>query len=154
MAHTASHSNASATLPSLEALKDQAKRLRTRLQVDGQTISHSKSLELVAAQMGFRDWNTLHARLGNRPPFNPYLLGSRVRGYYLGQAFEAEVLGVQSLGGSPVRYRLTLHLDQPVDVVTFESFSAFRQRVHCNVDGTGRTTEKTSNGRPQVELIW
>lgn len=117
-------------------------------------MSHSKSLELIAAQMGFRDWNTLHARVGNRPPFNPYLLGSRVRGFYLGQAFEAEVLGVQSLGGSPEQYRLTLHFDQPVDVVTFESFSAFRQRVHCNVDATGRTTEKTSNGRPQVELVW
>ncbi|WP_246693571.1 glyoxalase superfamily protein, partial [Mesorhizobium sp. M8A.F.Ca.ET.161.01.1.1] len=33
-------------------------------------------------------------------------------------------------------------------------FSAFRQRVHCNVDTSGRTLEKTSNGRPQVELVW
>lgn len=154
MAHTASQLHVSQALLSLEGLKDQAKRLRARLQAEGQEMSHSKSLELIAAQMGFRDWNTLHARVGNRPPFNPYLLGSRVRGFYLGQAFEAEVLGVQSLGGSPERYRLTLHFDQPVDVVTFESFSAFRQRVHCNVDATGRTTEKTSNGRPQVELVW
>lgn len=154
MAYTASQSNPSAALPSLEALKDQAKRLRNRLQAEGQAVSHSKSLELIAVQMGFRDWNTLHARVGNRPPFNPYMLGSKLSGYYLGQPFEAEILGVQSLGGSPERYRLTLHFDQPVDVVTFESFSAFRQRIHCNVDETGRTTEKTSNGRPQVELIW
>lgn len=79
-----------------------------------------------------------------------------VRGWkvYLGQPFVASVLGVQALGGDPERYRLTLHLDDPVDVVTFESFSAFRQRVHCNVDTSGRTLEKTSNGRPQVELVW
>jgi hypothetical protein len=141
-------------LPSLDGLKDQARRLRAGLNAGGQDISHSKALELIAAQFGFRDWNTLHAAIGNRPPFNPYLLGAKVKGSYLGQPFEAEILGVQSLGDSPIRYRLTLHLDTPVDVVSFESFSAFRQRVHCNVDETGRTTEKTSNGRPQVELVW
>lgn len=84
----------------------------------------------------------------------PIFLGSRVEGLYLGQPFVASVLGVQTLGGDPERYRLTLHLDDPVDVVTFESFSAFRQRIHCNIDTSGRTVEKTSNGRPQVELVW
>lgn len=141
-------------LPSLDTLKDQARRLRTELSKEGRTISHSRSLELLAAQFGYRDWNTLHAAVGNRPAFNPYMLGARVNGYYLGQAFTGSLLGVQSLGGDPERYRLTLHFDDPVDVVTFDSFSAFRQRVHCNVDTTGRTTEKTSNGRPQLELIW
>ncbi len=141
-------------LPSLDSLKDQAKRLRASLAQEGQTISHSRALELVAVQFGYRDWNTLHAAVGNRPPFNPYMLGSRVSGFYLGQPFTGSVLGVQSLGGDPERYRLTLHFDDPVDVVTFDSFSAFRQRVHCNVDTTGRTAQKTSNGRPQVELVW
>ncbi|MES5099347.1 glyoxalase superfamily protein [Agrobacterium sp. BA1120] len=141
-------------LPSLDSLKDQAKRLRASLSQEGQTISHSRALELVAVQFGYRDWNTLHAAVGNRPPFNPYMLGSRVSGFYLGQPFTGSVLGVQSLGGDPERYRLTLHFDDPVDVVTFDSFSAFRQRVHCNVDTTGRTAQKTSNGRPQVELVW
>lgn len=146
--------NASKPLPSLEGLKEQAKRLRAALEGQGQAITHSKALELIAAQHGFRDWNTLHAAAGNRPTFNPYLLGSRVEGHYLGQPFVASVLGVRSLGGDPERYRLTLHFDDPVDVVRFESFSAFRQRVRCNVDATGRTWEKTSNGRPQVELRW
>jgi len=146
--------NVSKPLPALEGLKEQAKRLRAALEGQGQTITHSKALELIAAQYGFRDWNTLHATAGNRPAFNPYLLGSRVEGFYLGQPFVASVLGVQALGGEPERYRLTLHLDDPVDVVTFESFSAFRQRVHCNIDTSGRTVERTSNGRPQVELVW
>ncbi len=141
-------------LPSLDSLKDQARRLRTALSDEGQTVSHSRALELVAAQHGYRDWNTIHAAVGNRPAFDPYLLGSRVSGFYLGQPFAATVLGVQLLSAEPARYRLTLHFDEAVDVVTFESFSAFRQRVHCTVDETGRTVEKTSNGRPQVELVW
>jgi hypothetical protein len=141
-------------LPSLDTLKDQAKRLRAGLAAGGQDIPHSKSLELLAAQYGFRDWNTLHAVIGNRPPLNPWMLGSRVKGHYLGQPFEATILGVQAVTAQPGRYRLTLDFDEPVDVVTFDSFSAFRKRVHCTIDETGRTVEKTSNGRPQVELAW
>ncbi len=141
-------------LPSLEALKDQAKRLRSSLAARGGDISHSKSLEIIAAQHGFRDWNTLHAAIGNRPPLNPYMLGSRVKGHYLGQPFEAEILGVQALASQPGRFRLTLNFTEAVDVVTFESFSAFRKRVNCTIDETGRSPAKTSNGRPQVELMW
>ena len=141
-------------LPSLDALKDQAKRLRAGLAGDGQDITHSKSLELLAVQYGFRDWNTLHAVVGNRPPLNPWMLGSRVRGHYLGQPFEATILGVQAVTAQTGRYRLMLDFDEPVDVVTFDSFSAFRKRVQCTIDETGRTVEKTSDGRPQVELMW
>ena len=141
-------------LPALDALKDQAKRLRKRFTDDGQAIGHARALELIAAQYGFRDWNTLHAAVGNRPPFNPWMLGARVRGHYLGQPFDAEVRGVQALSAEPGRYRLTLHFDEPVDVVTFESFSAFRQRVSCTVDETGRSRERTSDGRPHLELEW
>ena len=141
-------------LPALDALKDQARRLRKRFADDGQAIGHARALELIAAQYGFRDWNTLHAKVGNRPPFNPWMLGARVRGHYLGQPFDAEVRGVQALSDEPGRYRLTLHFDEPVDVVTFESFSAFRQRVSCTVDETGRSRERTSDGRPHLELEW
>ena len=141
-------------LPALDALKDQARRLRKRFADDGQAIGHARALELIAAQYGFRDWNTLHAKVGNRAPFNPWMLGARVRGHYLGQPFDAEVRGVQALSAEPGRYRLTLHFDEPVDVVTFESFSAFRQRVSCTVDETGRSRERTSDGRPHLELEW
>ncbi len=138
------------SLPSLDNLKAQAKRLRTTLSEDGTAISHSKSLELIAHQYGFRDWNTLHAAVGNRPPAGPVVLGQRVKGTYLGQPFDGEVIGVQALSAG--RFRVTFDFDEPVDVVTFESFSAFRKRVSCTVDAQGRTTEKTSNGQPQLML--
>ncbi|MET3598199.1 glyoxalase superfamily protein [Martelella mangrovi] len=143
-----------APLPSLEAVKDQAKRLRAHLDREGEAITHSRALELIAAQYGFRDWNTLHARIGNRPPLNPWLLGSRVSGTYLGHAFNAEIISVKAFSNKPGHYRLTLKFDDAVDVVTFDSFSAFRRRINCTVDETGRSPAKTSDGRPHVELAW
>lgn len=142
------------TLPSLDILKDQAKHLRALLAAAGNEIGHSKSLELIAAQYGYRDWNTLHAATGNRQSFDPWLLGARVKGRYLGQPFAGEILSAQALTAKPGHYRLTLKFDAPVDVVTFESFSAFRQRVTATVDENGRTVERTSNGRPHLELEW
>jgi hypothetical protein len=53
-------------IPNLTTLKDQARRLRSRLQAGGENIGHSRALELIAAQYGYNDWNTLHAALGNR----------------------------------------------------------------------------------------
>ncbi len=141
-------------LPSLETLKDQAKRLRNRLAQEDQTISHSRALELIAAQYGFRDWNTLHAKVGNRPPLNPWMLGARVSGTYLGHKFTAEVISVQAIQNRPGYYRLTMKFDEAIDVVTFESFSAFRRRINCTIDETGRSPSKTSDGRPHVELSW
>lgn len=41
--------------------KAMARRLRTRLEADGVTITHSQSLELLAASLGYRDWNTYAA---------------------------------------------------------------------------------------------
>jgi len=138
-------------IPNLDIIKDQAKRLRaTLLESNGEAVSHSQSLEIIAHQYGFKDWNVLHAAIGNRPPVCPVEMGEHVRGRYLSQEFEAEVLGVVALGFD--RYQLTLHFDEPVDVVTFESFSNMRQRVTCKVDATGKTLEKTSDGRPQVQL--
>ncbi|TCT44553.1 glyoxalase superfamily protein [Martelella mediterranea] len=141
-------------LPSLEAIKDQAKRLRTRLAQENEAISHARALELVAAQYGFRDWNTLHAKAGNRPPLNPWALGTRVSGSYLGHAFDAEIISAQMLADHPRRYRLTLKFDEPVDVVAFDSFSSMRRRINCTVDETGRSAARTSDGRPHVELAW
>lgn len=138
------------SLPTLDELKAQAKRLRTKLETAGTVIGHSKSLELLAHQLGYKDWNTLHAASGNQPQ-NFLRIGGRVNGHYLGQPFDAEVLGIQSSTGTD-RLRLTLLFDKPVDVVTFESFSAFRRRVTCNIGKDFKTVEKTSNGQPQLSL--
>ncbi len=141
--------NDTISLPTIEELKQQAKRLRAGLSEDGDFISHSESLELVAKQYGMRDWNTLHAAAGNRRK-PPLAVGARVKGRYLGQAFNGDVLGVQTLSAG--RTRVTIELDDPVDVVTFDSFSAFRRRINATIDDDGKSPEKTSNGVPQLVL--
>lgn len=138
-------------LPSLEHLKQQAKRLRAQIAADGNAIGHSRSLELLAHQYGYRDWNTLHAAVGNRPPGAPLTLGGRVEGRYLGKPFSGTVLAIRTLGHSD-RHRVTIHFDEPVDVIEFDSWSAFRQRVTSNLCESGRTIERTSNGMPVMEL--
>lgn len=143
--------NGSTPLPAIDALKEQAKRLRQELAAAGTVIGHSRSLELLAHQHGYKDWNTLHAVIGNCPPHSPVAAGQRISGHYLGQPFTGEVKALQSFSQAG-RYRVVLHFDEPVDVVTFDSFSAFRQRVSCFIGNDGMTAEKTSNGRPQLAL--
>lgn len=143
--------NGRRTLPSVDDLKSQARRLRDSLARTGTAISHSRSLELLAHQLGHKDWNTLYAATGNRQPAFPVELGARVKGEYLGQSFDAEVIGLGKLGAAD-RYRITLKFDEPVDVVKFDSFSAFRRRVSAIVDAAGVTAERTSDGRPHLQL--
>lgn len=137
--------------PSIEALKVQARRLRATLESSDKPITHSEALELLAHQYGYKDWNTLRAIAGNGLPACPVSLGAKVQGTYLGQPFKGEVVGVQALTSSD-RFRVTLHFDEPVDVVTFGSFSNLRQRVSHIIDSSGKTIEKTSNGCPHMQL--
>jgi hypothetical protein len=130
-------------------LKSQAKALRKSLVGDGHDPGHSRALELVAKSHGYKDWNTLHAAVGNAPRA-PVMLGQSVQGRYLAQPFSAQVLGVQTL--SDGRWQVVLHFDAPVDVVTFDSFSNFRSRVTKVVNSTGQTFEKTSDGVPHLVL--
>ncbi len=139
----------STCLPTIEDAKSQAKRLRAELVAEGGAVGHSRSLELVAHMHGYKDWNTLHAAIGNLRPANPVVPGQRVKGRYLGQCFEGEVIGVQNLSRSG-KYRVTCVFDEPVDVVTSERWSAYRHRVSCVIDATGTTVEKTSDGRPHM----
>lgn len=139
-------------LPSLDVLKDQAKRLRDTLGRQGTAINHSRALELIAAQHGFRDWNTLMGSVGNGPPARAYAIGDQVMGRYLGQMFTGTIIAVQALTNAHGRTRVTFDFDEPVDVITFESWSAYRKRVTCTLDEEGRTVEKTSNGQPHMVL--
>jgi len=138
-------------LPSTDALKVQAKRLRSRLAEQGKPVSHAAALELIAGQNGYRDWNTLSAAAGKGAGGLRLGLGDQVRGRYLGQAFAGRLVALQSLSGGK-RFRLTIQFDEPVDVVSFDSFSALRRRVTAIVGEDGRTVEKTSNGLPHLEL--
>lgn len=134
---------------SAEEAKKQARLLRNKLKEEGVEISHSKSLELVAQQHGFRDWNTLFARFGNRP-VRDWQQGDRVSGLYLSQSFEAEIIAVKKIGDG--WFRLTFQFDKPVDVITFEGMSNYRSRTSQVIGPDGTTREKTSNGRPHMVL--
>ncbi|TYC52770.1 hypothetical protein FMN50_16370 [Rhodobacterales bacterium] len=138
------------TLPSVAEMKAQAKRLRSALGENGQSVSHSHALELLAQQYGFRDWNTASA-LASRSNSRTFAVGDRVGGVYLQQPFTGEILGIQKLDGSG-RLRVTLRFDTPVDVVKFDSFSAYRSRVTCVIGGDGVAYSKTSNGEPHLQM--
>ena len=140
------------TYPAIDELKTRAKRLRQAMAARGTAVSHSAVLELVAQQHGVRDWNTLSA-LATRPNADPIAalsVGSRIRGRYLNQPFAGKVLALAEAGSG--LYKITIHVDEPVDVVTFESFSAFRQRINAQIDGSGVSPRKTSNGLPHLVL--
>ncbi|TCU36466.1 glyoxalase superfamily protein [Rhizobium azibense] len=136
----------------IDELKAQAKRLRQAIETRGTAISHSAALELVARQLGVRDWNTLSA-LATKPNadrVSALCVGSQVRGRYLNQPFVGKVLALAETGGG--FHKITIHFNEPVDVVTFESFSAFRQRINAQIDTNGISPRKTSNGQPHLIL--
>lgn len=146
-------------LPTVDGLKTQAKRLREKLHASGTDISHCNALELIAHQFGARDWNTLHASAATQSHVRTAAdgsvadlrIGQAVTGRYIGQPFTGKVIGMHALAIQG-RYRVTLKFDKPVDVVTFSSFSAFRQRVTSTIDEGGRTLTHTSNGEPHLQL--
>ncbi|UTW57911.1 hypothetical protein KFE96_13910 [Kordiimonas sp. SCSIO 12603] len=135
--------------PTIAELKARAKELRSATSAAGTSLSHSESLEAVAHKHGFRDWNTLRAKaLAN----NTLRIeeGGLVSGYYLGQCFKAEVLAFNEW--SQGRYKVKLDLVEPVDVVAFDSFSAFRKRINAEIGANGKSFAHTSDGRAHLEL--
>ena len=131
-----------------EAAKARARELRLEASTAGQSISHSKAIGMVAAELGYRDWNTASARLSNTPEA-PCQLGDHVFGRYLKQPFHGRVHAIRELAGG-MGYEVTLHFDTPVDVVEFDSFSAHRQRVSAMVGSDGVSWAKTSDGVPHL----
>ncbi|MEM5517936.1 glyoxalase superfamily protein [Henriciella sp. AS95] len=128
--------------------KARAREIRAEHAKAGQSLSHSHALELVAHELGYRDWNTASARLSNTPEV-PLQVGERVTGRYLKQAFVGRVHSVRELAGG-MGYEVSIHFDEPVDVVEFESFSGLRQRVSAVVDSDGISWSKTSDGVPHL----
>ncbi|POF34816.1 glyoxalase superfamily protein [Roseibium marinum] len=139
------------TLPSVDALKTQARRLRTALAAKGQVLSHSQALELLSAQYGYKDWNTACAAASAAGPALPFAVGDRVCGVYMRQAFSGDIRGLSRVGQSG-HFRVTLQFDEPVDVVTFDSFSAHRSRVSCVIREDGIAVKKTSDGEPHLKM--
>ena len=137
--------------PSALTLKAEAKALRDERAKAGEPLSHGAALEAVARAHGYRDWNTARALLPERVT-SPVQVGWRVKGTYLGQAFKGLVIGVQLLSDMQ-HYEVTVKFDDPVDVVTSQLFSAFRQRVTSTLDMRGVSIARTGNGQPQMRLM-
>lgn len=53
---------------SIEKAKQMAKSLRTSLEARGHEVTHATALEMVAQQLGYKDWNTASARLPHEAP--------------------------------------------------------------------------------------
>ena len=138
-------------LPGLDEIKAQAKRLRSSLEAEGNFLSHSEALELVAKQYGFRNWNTMRPALPvpGRPETD-LAVGGPVTGRYLGHPFRGKILGLQVYKGH--RRKFVIEFDEAIDVVTSEHFSSHRRRVEGVVERNGASWEKLSNGTPVLQI--
>ena len=58
-------------MTTIDDAKAMARRLRAALEARGLSATHSDTLELVAAQLGHRDWNTASAMLGQGQSESP-----------------------------------------------------------------------------------
>lgn len=131
-------------------LKTEARQYRATELEAGRPVSHAQSLEMVARFHGFRDWNTASGILPvTRSP--AFAISQRISGTYLKQPFEGTIISVTSLGAGDM-FRLTVQFDEPVDVVAFDSFSAFRQRVQAVVTREGVSPNRTSDGEPHMVI--
>lgn len=111
-------------------LKTQAKRLRNFLATKNIDLNHSASLEALAAQHGHRDWNTLLAKCDD--VIWPSV-GDRVKGTYLGHAFNGTVRSVHITKNDGIR-RYQFQFNKAVDVVKSDKFSNFRKRVSADLN--------------------
>ena len=132
------------------SLKAEARALREERAAAGTPIAHGAALEEIAHRHGYRDWNTAVATLPERFA-TPAQVGQRVRGTYLKQPFTGTVMAVEALPDF-AHFRVTVRFDQPVDVVTSQLFSAFRQRVTAVLDQRGVSPARTSDGEPHMRL--
>ena len=136
-------------LPTFAEAKKLAKALRKRLADQGVVLGHSQALEKVAHDHGYKDWNGFHAAI-EADQSEAWSVGARVTGRYLSQPIAATILSSEPV--RPGWFRLVLNLDEAVDVVRFESFSNLRKQIRNEVGPAGHSKERTSDGRPHVEL--
>ncbi len=134
--------------PRLDEAKAEARRLRVAFRAAGAPLSQAQALERVARHYGFRDWNTLSALARKAVAKAPVREGESVTGHYMGHPFQGRVLTVHGL--SDGTFRVTLHFDEPIDVVRFDSFSALRHRVSGRIDGQGVSPAQLSDGTPHL----
>lgn len=121
-------------------VKARAKRLRDHLSTYGKDITHSQSLETIAATAGYRDWNTYVASLKKPSPRPahafPLDVGSRISGLYRETPFEGVLLGLEQTINTGI-WRIKVHFDEPVKPPQMARIGLARQRVNCTVNADG-----------------
>lgn len=131
-------------------LKAQARRYRAVHEGQGKPTSHSRALELVARQNGFRDWNTAAAQGRTVPVPSRFRAGTSINGRYLGVSFSATVLASSQLDDATIR--VTLDLWEPIDPVTSMKFSSLRKRISGTIGVDGKSVDRISTGAPVLEI--
>jgi hypothetical protein len=137
--------------PTVTSMKAEARLLREDRATSGAAITHAAALEEIAHRHGYRDWNTAAAARPARAA-TPFQVGDRVRGTYLSQPFTGLLVGLE-LVHNLQRLKVIVQFDQPVDVIKFEGWSAFRKRVTATLDFSGVSPERTSDGEPHMRLV-
>ena len=90
----------------------------------------------------------MSARLSNTPDI-PLQVGDRIEGTYLKQSFDGVIVAVRSLSDGAA-FEVSIKMDEAVDVVEFDSFSCFRQRIQATISPGGTSYSKTSDGVPHL----
>lgn len=142
-------------IPPVAELKAAAKALRAEAAAP---MTHSQSLEALAHHYGLSDWNTLRASAQpaqvphpyTGPHLGPYL-GQRVEAIYLGHPVTGVIHAVKRMGANGA-HRIAIDLDKPVNVSAFEGMDVLRRRLQATIGPDGATVEKTSDGRPQLQV--
>lgn len=134
-------------IPAIPTLKAEAKDLRAMAPTP---MTHSQSLEALAHRYGLTDWNTLRARAAPEQAPAPRL-GQRVEAVYLGHPVAGVIHAVRAMGTGGA-HRVVIDLDQPVNVSAFESMQVMRRRLQATIGPDGTTVEKTSDGRPHLQV--
>ena len=138
------------SLLTIDGLKGEAISLRQSVASKGESISHAQALERVARLHGFRDWNTLSARVERRLDISKLTIGQAVKGQYLGQAFEGKLMSARLVGRTHMH--VSIQLDHAVDVVTFSSFSSLRKRISGTINSEGVSPSKCSDKTPHLMM--
>ncbi|WP_417462195.1 glyoxalase superfamily protein [Kordiimonas sp.] len=154
----------------LKFAKGRAKRLRSYLAELDISLTHAHSLEAIAKEDGFRDWNTyvanppvgmaendVPARAAQRDnqmvPRLKFHVGDRIKGRYRGASYAGTILGLEKTDGGPV-WRIKIQFDEPVRIGQSEVLNLTRQRIRSmiNADGNSVNLKGTPDGWLTVEF--
>ncbi|WP_153785210.1 glyoxalase superfamily protein [Pseudomonas sp. EMN2] len=118
-------------MSTLESLKAQAKRLRNHLTRHNMPLTHSQSLEAVAALHGYRDWNTAHSALSRAPVIETALL-LEVTQSSTADLLERDLQALLRMAPQAIRFQLEQGLSVEL-VRVAQALAAQVERVGINV---------------------